>query len=97
MRAEAMKTVWKYELELNQEQEVMVPNGTHALTARFNDNGKLYLWAIETNDDETVGMPVFIHRTGRRVLKGAAYGRYLATVRMTGFAPEFHVFVGAGF
>jgi hypothetical protein len=93
-----MKTIWKFSIEVTDEQTIRVPKGSRALTAQMQGN-QLCLWVMLDTDnaDRGVNMPVYIHGTGHSVLPEAYHGRYLSTVQMDGGALIFHVFVGEVF
>ena len=91
-----MKTIWKYELEVTDEQVISVPVEAQALAVQVQ-GGKPCIWALVDSEAERRHRTVYIHGTGHEVSLGAQSGRHLGTVQLAGGALVFHVFVGAGF
>jgi len=95
-----MKTIWKYELKVTDEQVISVPVGAQALAVQVQGVGlcgALCIWALVDSEAELRHRTVYIHGTGHEVSLGAQSGRHIGTVQLAGGALVFHVFVGAEF
>jgi hypothetical protein len=62
-----MKTIYKYPLEITDEQTVMMPCGSEILSAQMQ-HGQLHIWAlVDKEATSTVGRQVRIFGTGNPV------------------------------
>jgi hypothetical protein len=82
--------IWKFPLEITDEQTVTAPVGALPLTAQFQ-HGSLQLWAL-VNDKSQIMAPLRIGIFGTGNPLPDAPGRYLSTFQLDGGALIFHVF-----
>lgn len=83
-------TVWKYELEVTDEQVVMMPAYATVLTVHVQ-KGQPCVWVkADSQATALVERRFFIHGTGHPVNSRA--GRYVGTFQLDGGALVFHVF-----
>ena len=103
----SMKTIWRYDIQICDEQTVLMPTGAVILDAKLSDRmvvcesdgvpsaivkADIALWAIVDTDMPAVPRIIYIRGTGYPL--GAADGtRHIATVS---YPPSlwFHVFDG---
>lgn len=86
------KIVYKYPLQIVDEQAVQLPSGAQVLTAQVQ-HGVLQLWAlIDPNHLSIEQVKVRIVGTGHD-FPDADQWRYLSTVQVDGGALVFHVFL----
>lgn len=84
----ATRTIWKYELEIVDEQVIKVPRGAKFLSVA-EQGGKLCLWAEVNPAEAAVGRGVTIVGTGNPLFDGV--GSFVGTVVMPPFV--WHVYV----
>ena len=77
--------IYKFELELKDQQKLLVPDGAKALTAQLQ-HGKIMLWCEVDDAREPAGYTVDIRGTGHETSTLA----YLSTVQQGPFV--WHVF-----
>ena len=58
-----MKTIYKYELRVDDEQRIRLPRGSELLSVGVQ-RGKLYLWARVNPNNENTPYDFIIHGTG---------------------------------
>lgn len=86
-----MKKVFKYPLEVIDEQTVPMSAGAELLSVQMQ-NGQVCLWAlVDINEDAMCLRRVFIHGTGHEIHHD---GKYVATFQARDGALVFHVFDG---
>ena len=85
-----MKTIFKYAVEITDEQVVKMPKGAHALSAQIQ-NGQLCVWAMVDTESELVDRTVRIFGTGNPVDLNGMW-QFLGTVQERIFV--WHVFIG---
>jgi len=61
-----MKTIWKYELEITDEQEIKVPKGAKFLSVDFQGNSGC-LWALVDSRKPKVTRTIAIKGTGNPI------------------------------
>ena len=89
-----VRTIWKFELRVDDLQTVNMPPDSKVLTAQVQRE-KVCIWAlVDPNDAQRIDYPVWVCGTGHPVTD-AAQGRYVASVQLAG-GLVFHVFVGWG-
>lgn len=81
------KSIWKWDLEIVDEQAIKCPRGTKFISAGLDPNGKLCVWAEVDPLRESEDRGVTIVGTGNHT--GA--GTFLGTVVMPPFV--WHVYV----
>lgn len=86
-----MKTIWKFSLELTDEQDVVAPEGGKLLSVQ-EQNGQLYLWALVDSDAEKIPYRISIVGTGHNAI-AVESKRYVGTVQTAGGTLVWHVFV----
>jgi hypothetical protein len=86
-----MKTIWKFPVDVTDEQTVSAPAGAKWLTAQFQGRS-ICLWAIVDDAEPKVReYHVSIFGTGNPF--DCVFGQYLGTCQMQDDALTFHVFV----
>lgn len=81
-------SIWKYELNTNNEQFVYMPLGAKILTVQIQD-AKLCLWAKVNPNNLPVPRKILIRGTGE---DASGVGDYLGTFQVYGGKIVFHVF-----
>ena len=84
-----MKTIWKFPLQVTDEQSVMMPAGSQPLTVQIQGE-QVCLWALVNPDAEKEDRTVQIFGTGHPV---KVAGDYISTFQMRGGALVFHAFI----
>ena len=85
---EAM-TIWKYKIEITDEQEIAVPEYFHPLTCQIQ-NGEPYIWAIVDNLKPLKYIKIYVYGTGNPIPEHL--GNYLDTFQIYDGKLVFHVF-----
>lgn len=83
-------TIWKYPLEITDEQNIRMPKGANILTAQIQ-GGTLCLWAIVDPKAPLVSRWIGIVGTGHPMAQEMECV-YLGTAQMAGGALVWHVF-----
>ena len=85
------QTIWKYPLEIQDDQTIRIPIGAEILTAQLQD-GNLCLWAVVDADSKALTEPRFIqiYGTGHSMVGTSLDRKYIATIQI-GWA-VYHVF-----
>jgi hypothetical protein len=84
-----MKSIWKFPVEVTDEQSVEMPIGAQALSVQVQ-GGQVCLWALVDIKAETEERLVQIFGTGHPV---ANEGTFVETFQMQGGALVFHAFI----
>lgn len=84
------RVVWKWELNLQDEQVVYLPERAEILTVRMQGRS-LCLWAVCARDAPSEARKIFIHGTGHLVAPAPL--RYIDTFFIDNGILVFHVFV----
>ena len=87
-----MSAIWKYPLQVTDEQTIDMPSGAEALTVQVQ-NGTPCLWARVDPAAPTTPRKIITHGTGHPVPETT--GRYIGTYQIDGGALVFHVFDAA--
>lgn len=82
-------TIYKYALEITDEQTITLPVGFKVLTVQMQD-GQLHLWAMVSPKKPTITHTVFVVGTGNPCKHVADYD-YIGTVQERGVV--WHVFI----
>lgn len=86
-----MKTIWKYPLEITDEQVVEMPQGANILSVQ-SQGSQLCLWAIVfPNRASMRERTITIYGTGH-AMRTDCEEKFLATVQQDGGALVWHVF-----
>ena len=85
-----MKTVYKYELEITDRQDIHLPKGAQFLSAQMQ-NGKLCVWALVESTREHVHRIFHVLGTGHPMRTDNLV--YIGTAQMIGGGLVWHVFV----
>jgi len=72
--------IYKYELAVTDEQEVLMPKAAEILCAQ-EQNGRLCVWAQVFPEQEMRPRKFYVHGTG---IHGLIHGRYIDSVQMSG-------------
>lgn len=84
-----MRTVYKYPLEITDEQEITAAKGWRPLAVQKQGND-CYLWAEVDDQARLVPHKVYVHGTGHQLDPNAIH--YVGTLQLAGGALIFHVF-----
>ncbi|TNF09438.1 MAG: hypothetical protein EP323_00270 [Gammaproteobacteria bacterium] len=87
-----MDSIWKFELEVIDEQLIKMPAGSLTLDVQVQ-NGKPCLWARVNPKIEKVKRRIITHGTGHQVPETT--GDYIGSYQLQGGALVFHVFEAA--
>ena len=88
-----MKVIWKYPLQITDEQIIKVPEGAVALTVQ-KQNKIPCLWMLVDPTTPRVPRKIITCGTGNPISE--ALGEYLGTYKMAGGDLVFHVFLCEG-
>jgi hypothetical protein len=91
LRRTEMKTIWKYTLEITDQQFVEVPDGSELLTVQMQ-NGTPQLWVKCYSENPKISKRIRIYGTGHKLWVDDE--TYLATFQVCDGDLVFHVFVG---
>lgn len=84
------QTIYKYRLEVEDEQRISMPSGAQILTVQMQDNWP-HLWALVDPILASEERTILIRGTGH---DAPGVGRYISTFQMQGGALVFHAFEG---
>ena len=84
-----MKVIYKYTLEVTDEQEVKMPAGAQILCVQVQ-HGRPTLWALVDPEKKLEDRRFFVHGTGNPIHSDAKVKCYIGTVQINGFV--WHVF-----
>ena len=87
-----MKTIWKYEFRVGDEQEVWLPKGAKILTVGVQAERPV-LWALVDPKEPDEAVRIQMRGTGHPA-DGLEKARHLGTIFMHGGRLVFHVFEG---
>ncbi len=82
------KTIWKYELQMKDQQTIEMPKGAELLSVQVQF-GIPVLWALVNPDAELVSRRIGTHGTGHSIQHG---GRFIGTYQVCNGELVFHVF-----
>lgn len=86
-----MKKIYKYPIEIQDEQVVLLPTGAKILTVQ-TQGGKAFLWAmVNPTMPNDMAVTIRIFGTGHTI-QDADRLEYIGTIQMCGGALVFHVF-----
>lgn len=86
-----MKKIYKYPIEIQDEQVVLLPTGAKILTVQ-TQGGKACLWAmVNPTIPNDMAVTIRIFGTGHTI-QDADRLEYIGTIQMCGGALVFHVF-----
>ena len=86
-----MKTIWKFQLEITDNQSVSIPSG-YELLAVQTQNETPCLWALVNPKNKEENLKIRIIGTGHPIEK-SFNGKYLGTFQVFGGGGIFHVFI----
>lgn len=86
-----MRRVFKYGLEITDEQIIRAPRDWHPLSVQVQ-NGEPVLWVLVDDSALEVEHHVFVHGTGHHVHHLAE--EFVSTFQLSDMGLVFHVFVG---
>ena len=94
-----MKTIWKFPLEVTDEQTVMMPKGAEILSAHVQvsvdvdaAHESVCLWALVDTDAKLQKRVVEIFGTGNPIDIPGVTHKFIGTVQMRGGSLVWHVF-----
>lgn len=82
------KTIYKYPIEITDEQEILAPTGWQPLSVQIQ-YGQPCIWALVDPEAKPVLQTVHVHGTGHPVRHN---GKFLGTIQVGGGTLIFHVF-----
>lgn len=85
-----MKTIYKYELQIVDDQLIDLPLYAELLTVQMQ-NGRPRLWAVVDTELKTEKRYIRIHGTGHSI-SSVGVLKYISTFQMEGGSLIFHVF-----
>jgi hypothetical protein len=93
-----MRTIWKYPLEVTDEQKIRIPSSAILLSAQAQKS-RPCLWAlVDPTEPETdyIIATVKMHGTGQPVPNDVLQNQFLGTIQLWKGDLVFHVFVKFG-
>ncbi len=84
-----MLTIWKYPLQVTDEQTIMMPRDTRILTVQTQDDQPC-LWAFVDNSREREPRKIRIYGTNHEIDETPT--DYIGTFQVSGGSLVFHVF-----
>lgn len=84
-----MRTIHKYQLQIEQHQEIQLHEGAEILCLQVQNNDP-FLWMMVDTQRPMVSMRIITHGTGHEVHPDA--GRYLGTYQLNDGQFVFHCF-----
>lgn len=84
-----MKTIWKYDLEVEPTQDLYVPEGAEVLCVDLQAS-KPKLWCLVETDNPPSKLTILTHGTGSLLDE---VGQYLGSYQLYGGALVLHVFL----
>jgi hypothetical protein len=88
-----MRTIYKYEIETTDTQELNLPYGAEILCVQVQ-NGKPCIWALIDTEQNLIDEHTIITvGTGHRLGYTFSKANYLGTYQLQGGALVFHVFI----
>ena len=85
-----MNTIWKYQLEICDEQHLQMPSGAKILTVQIQQE-TVQLWACVDPDQTLILRQIRIHGTGHHVPNHDKL-KYISTFQLQDGNLVFHVF-----
>jgi len=85
-----MKTIWKFQLGMTDNQIVKMPKDAEILCAQVQ-NGNPHLWALVESENQEEERFIEIYGTGHKV-NGLGERKYISTFQLEGGSLIFHVF-----
>jgi len=85
-----MLSIWKYPLEITDEQDIEMPAAAKILSVQFQHGG-LCLWAQVCPSDLPVSRKIIIHGTGHEFRNDQVL-EYIATVQMYDGKLVWHIY-----
>lgn len=86
-----METVWKFSLEVTDEQHIEIPNGAEILTVQTNGkDGQPYLYAKVDTERTLERKKIITRGTGHKL--SILTGKYIGTYQYNEGLFVFHVF-----
>lgn len=86
-----MKTIYKYPIEITDEQIILMPAGAIMLTVQVQ-NGNPFIWAMVDTEARMEDVPIRVHGTGHPICESSNL-EYIGTFQsMYGGNLVFHVF-----
>ena len=85
-----MKTIYKYELPINDEVTLDMPSGAEILCVQ-EQHQQVMLWAVVNHDNPVAEKRFYMRGTGHPMYE-AENANYISSVQLSGGALVFHVF-----
>lgn len=86
-----MNIIWKYELEVVEEQKILMPKGAKILSLQLQ-NGVPCIWALVDDKKELEPRPIFTYGTGNPIDLFGQESYFLGTYQLRDGRLVFHVF-----
>jgi hypothetical protein len=88
-------TIWKYRLQLIDEQVIAMPSGAHILTIQMQ-NGSPHIWALVNPEKPETPRHFATYGTGHEVSAASQAGDFIGTYQLINGGLVFHVFEFVG-
>ena len=75
-----MKTIYKYNLETTDVQEIKIYKGYQSLKVGYDGQNKLCLWALVESKNKTVKQTFYLFETGHQI-SNISKKKYIGTVK----------------
>lgn len=86
-----MITIWKYPIEITDEQTIKMPMGARILTVQMQ-GPQCCIWALVDPSKPMAERHIRTHGTGHEIPLGITTWAYIGTIQSHGGALIFHVF-----
>lgn len=85
-----MKTIWKYPIQIEDRQTILVPQGAELLTVQMQNNAP-FVWALVNPDNTEMPRVLDLYGTGHPI-KDYGPGKYVGTFQSNGGMFVWHLF-----
>lgn len=86
-----MYTIWKYELQVTDEQKILMPANAKILSIQVQD-GKPFVWALIYPNNDNEERTFFTYGTGNPIKLFGQENYFLGTYQLRDGRLVFHVF-----
>lgn len=87
-----MMTIWKFALEIKDEQIITMPASARVLTVQTQGEDSPCIWAMVHPDNATEKRKIRTFASGDQIDFETRFGTYLGTYQISAGALVFHVF-----
>lgn len=85
-----METVYKYKIELQDEQIVKLPRGVKILNVDTQDS-EIFIWALVDTERDLREIKILIRGTGHEIIS-CINKKYIGTIQLLGGKLIYHIF-----